>query len=439
MIAYYFPPLATSGTYRTLKFVKYLRRFGWEPVVLTVKRGFCWEGNNEALLEEIPDGVKVFRTHSFEPVNIFRKYMGRGSMFQRNTKVSIGIGKPITPRLFNKMKTFVVRFLTWFSIPDEIVGWLPFAVIKGLMLVKHEKVDIIYTTSPPYTGQMVGYLIKKFTGLPWIADFRDPWTQNMDSFDEKRGWRNRLAELMERSVLTTADKIITTTEPMRQNFLDKYPMLDKNKFIVITNGFDEDDFRDIERGQTANRFIITHTGMLYGTRSAQSFIQAIAELIKEDEQITRELSVNFVGNVGKETLQAIEKYGLGNVVRVFDCIPYKQTLQHQVNSSVLLLINHPGRIGQTQIPSKLFEYFRISKPILALVPSGASADLIATLHAGAIVHPNNVAGIKNEIIKMFSTYKKGLLHNNVDQSMLIQFRRSELTRHLSDVLNILTR
>jgi len=426
MLTYHFPPTINGGVFRTVKFAKYLSRFGWEPVILTSRKK-TQDFAGETLLTEI-SGIRIIRTYAVE--------IGKPRV-KRPKKVDIysySPGNRITS--FKKTLLDILRAIRKFClIPDDKVGWLPFALIQALRTIRREKIILVYTASPPHTGQLVGYLIKKITGLPWVADFRDPWTQNMDSLTEKRGWRNRLAEFMERSVLTTADKIINTTEPMRHNFLNKYPMLDKDKFVVITNGFDEDDFANIKSRQTADKFVITHTGMLYGERSACSFLQALAELIDAGSPVVGELSADFIGNVGRETLRSISELKLENIVKVLGCVPYEQSLQYLANSSILLLITHPGRIGQVQTPAKLFEYLRIGKPILALTPPGTSADLITTLRAGVTVHPHDVMGIKREITKMLLAYQKGQLHSTTDQSMLSKFKRSELTRSLCKIFD----
>ena len=148
MISYRFPPFAGSGVFKTLKFVKYLRNFGWEPVVISAKSS-KFAPIDKTLLEEVPDKIKVFRTYSIE------------SKVYRYLPEIVGInGK-------------------WYQTPDAFIGWLPSALFKAQEVVKNEKPNVIYSTSPPITSHLIAMLLKKKTGLPWVADFRDPWTDNI--------------------------------------------------------------------------------------------------------------------------------------------------------------------------------------------------------------------------------------------------------------------
>ncbi|MCK4996012.1 MAG: glycosyltransferase, partial [Thermoplasmatales archaeon] len=230
MISYSFPPIAGGGVFRTLKFVKFLPNFGYDSVVLSVKKS-KFKDFDETLLNAIPSTTNVYRAKNIES----KIYRYAGSFFHINYK--------------------------WYQIPDVFITWLPFALNKAKYIVKKEKPSVIYSTSPPATSHIIAMLLKKKTKLPWVADFRDPWTDNfIIKYPTK--FHRKLEEKLEKKVLKLADKVILNTESNKDALLKKYPDINKEKFIVITNGYDLDDFENIELSKT-NNFTIASVGSFY--------------------------------------------------------------------------------------------------------------------------------------------------------------------------------
>ena len=403
MIAYHYPPLGGGGVFRTLKFTKYLPQFGFQPYVLTVKNPMQMRITRDTtLLGEIPPQVKVFRTFSFEH-RVLR-----------------------APRLLN-------IDLKWFYIPDVNIGWIPFAVHQGQKIIKKEAIDTIYATAPPFTNFLIGYLLKRKTGKPLVLDFRDPWTQNVFA-KYPTMFHRKIEEKIEKSILKIADYIITTTEPMRLKLMEKYPLV-KGRCGTITNGFDSEDFEDITSTRT-KKFTITYTGYLYGFRTAKHFLIALKNLLKQNNKIRNKIQVVFAGPTNKQTENIVKELELENVVKIIGYIPHRTSLKLMVNSDVLLLIIATEEVfdektGSLMIPGKIFEYLGAKKPILALIPRGAAADLIRSTNTGIIVPPTDTNSIKQKISKLFQEWSRGNLR--ITNGDISKYDRKVLTEKLAKI------
>ena len=402
LIAYHYPPLGGAGVFRTLKFTKYLPKFGYQPHVLTVKNPM-YSTKDLTLVGEIPPEASIHRTFSFEH-RILR-----------------------APRLLSIN-------LKWLYIPDENIGWLPFAVFYGKKIIEKENIGIIYATAPIFTSLLIGCLLKKKTGKPLVVDYRDPWTQNV-FIKYPTKLHKKIEEKMEEVVLNTADYIITTTEPMRLKLIEKYPFV-KEKCVTITNGFDPEDFRGLIRNASKNKFTITYTGYLYGLRTGKPFFVALRELIKEKKELESKIQVLFAGPPSGQTALFAEELGLQNVVKFLGYIPHQESLKLMVNSDALLLIialeeSYDGKTGPLMIPGKLFEYLGAKRSILALVPQGAAADVIRSTKSGIIVSPEDINSIKQAIFKLFQDWERGRL--TIVESNISEYNRELLTAKLAKV------
>lgn len=219
MIAYQFPPMGGSGVQRTIKFVKYMMDFNWEPVVFTRKISKMTL-KDETLSKDIPSNVKIIRTNAYDLTEF--------------------------PSLFGLFGKAIARKIL---IPDGERLWQNFSKEEAVKVIKEEKIDLIYTTSYPYSDHLLGlYLKKKFPNIPWVVDFRDEWTNNPYLLDNPYNpLRMNIERKMEKRVMEVADYLITNTPIMMKNFVDAYPFT-KEKFYVIPNGYDKDDFQGLERG-----------------------------------------------------------------------------------------------------------------------------------------------------------------------------------------------
>lgn len=262
IISYHFPPFRSSGVYRHLKFVKLLRNFGWQPYVLTV-RNPSKRLIEKGLLKDIPDDVAVCHSFTLELDDIenrimyFLKYRKiPWEVWSRNTLQG---RKPLLFRAINKVIKNIIL------IPDDMVGWVPSAILKARSIIMKEDIDLFCTSSPPHSIHLIGLLLKKMTNKPWIADFRDLWTQNF-LYQNKLWHRGKIERHMERTVLECSNRIVTVSKGFKNDLLKLAPRVPEDKIKVITNGFDFDDFKGDRLKETKRRrtaFVITHIGTLY--------------------------------------------------------------------------------------------------------------------------------------------------------------------------------
>ena len=405
MVAYHYPPLSDAGVFRTLKFTKYLPRFGYQPYVLTVKNSM-YGTKDPTLLKEIPPEVEIFRTFSFEH-RILR-----------------------APRLLK-------IDLKWFYVPDVNIGWLPFAVSAGAKIIKEKNIDLVYATSPVWTSLLIGFLLKKKTKKPLVVDFRDPWTDNpFTEYPTK--FHKAIEKKMEEKVLKSADHIITTTEPMTLKLIDKYPFT-KGKCTTLTNGFDSEDFKNLRRNDYGERFTITYVGQLYELRSSRYFLTAIKELLEEKRELRRNVQALFVGHSGKETKDLVKEYELQDIVKLVGYVAHKRSLEFMINSDVLLLLIASEeaieeKMGPPMVPGKLYEYLAAKRPILALIPEGAAANIVRSTKSGNVIPPEEINSIKQAILNFLQEWKRGSLGE--PQSDIIKYDRKALTEKLAKIFSI---
>ena len=433
IIAYPFPPMGGSGVQRTVKFAKYLPQFGWQPVILTVKNPPLCEAD-PSLLDEVPAPVEIHRTWSFEPHRLFRLKNERGSVDDLNTGQDLKPAKRegFFKALFRKIKRFIN---TWVFIPDREIGWFPFALIRGMRIMRRSKIDVIYSTSDPFTDHLTGYILKKLTRKPWVADFRDPWTKSILYYYSPSKFRQIVDVVLEKRFLNAADKIIVVSQPMMNDFLRAYPNVDRAKFIQITNGFDSSDFKNT--GKTVERnekFTITFAGRFSNPITfSPYFLKALSSLVENDSRVKKELRAVFVGDFGPKAWKLLRGLSLEEVVEVIGYVPHHRSVEYIKQADVLLLpINHV--LGHECVYSaKLFEYLAARKPILALVTEGVAASLIREMQAGVIVPPGDLEAIKEAISLLYEKHISNCLELT-RQPSLERFERYNLTKSLAQCL-----
>lgn len=433
MIAYTFPPRGGSGVQRTMKFAKYLPEFGWQPVILTVSNPPLREADY-SLLGELSDDLPVYRVPDLD-MHLIKRFVGE--LFSRDSQRSAKAGPDsaeLTPSARGKVRKAWVSFAgTWLLIPDPCIRWLPAALLAGLRIVR--QCDVIYSTSAPFTDHLVAALLHRFSGKPWVADFRDPWTQYV-IYQHSSRFRSRIDAFLEEHLLKAADVIIVTCAATAKGFQDTYPSLPKDKFVEITNGFDAGDF-DQPVCSHFDAFTIAYTGRFDSKKNASySFLQALRELRCKYPEPASEIKAIFAGSFGEQSHVLLKQWGLEEeeMVKPLGYVPHHESVQLLLKSHVLLLtLNDEPGVDLTY-PGKLFEYLAAGRPILALVPEGATADLIRDIEAGLVVPSDDVGAICKAILDLYSQYKQGnLLPRTYDS--LQQFERRTLTERLARCLN----
>jgi glycosyltransferase involved in cell wall biosynthesis len=259
MVAYFFPPLGGAGVQRTLKFAKYLPDAGWDPTVITVNARDYWMAD-DSLAAELGERVRVVRTASVTGLGMLKRMAPRHA------------GRPGAPRRSAAGLRRLRTLASWFLVPDAYVGWIPYAEAAGKRLLREMPFDLIYTTSSPDSAHLVGRALAREFHLPWVADFRDPWTRRL-SYRPPTRWHDARQRKLERAVLEEASQITVTAEATRDDFQARNPQITAGKVAVVTNGYDEDDFAPwADLHPAPDQMQILHAGQLNPERPAEPFL-----------------------------------------------------------------------------------------------------------------------------------------------------------------------
>lgn len=446
-IAYIFPPLARAGVHRTVRFARYLPDLGWDLTVLTIAEP-CYPPQSPVdreLLKKIPAQVQIASTAAFQgPANLFRiKDLFRSraqalkaaksaaSAPRREPQTGSGDLSPSTAKrgLKQRAKDLLYDLVT---TPDKEINWLPHALPRALKLHRQEKFDLIYSTAPPFTAHLLAKYLKRLTGLPWVADFRDPWARAPWKSEILAGsWRGKVAARLEREFVEHADRIVLNTDWNAAEFSRFYGERLARKFAVITNGFDPQDFAGLDfRAERRAKMIITHTGALYRRRNPLEFFQACENLLRQGKISPQELEIRFIGVIAPELYRSFAGgEELKRVITVLPQVSHREALAHQMESDVLLILQ-PGT--SVSVPGKIFEYIGMRKRILALTPPGATADVVRENNLGPVLAPEDIPGIEAALLRLVEEFRNGGVQAPSANGAFQKYDGVALTRQLHE-------
>ena len=423
IITYYWPPAGGSAVYRWLKFTKYLREFGWEPLVYTAENGEYAELDPENA-KDIPQGITILKQPIWEPYDLYKKFIGQ----KKTEKVNVGF-------LTEKKKPGLTEAVSvWirgnFFIPDARKFWVKPSVKYLSSWLKENPVDAIVSSGPPHSMHLIAMSLKKRFNIPWVADFRDPWTK-IDFYNELHlTWlADRKHHRLEKKVVTTADSIVTVGNEMRKEF----EALGAKKAVTITNGFDTADHVEgyVEMDK---KFTLAHFGTVNKARNPELLWKVLSELVLENKEFASDLELKFVGRLDSSAREAIDKYNLSPYLNKIDFLLHKEVLLKQRQSQVLLLLINQTHNAGGILTGKFFEYLAAERPILAIGPiKGDVADILASSKAGQIIDFDDRSGLKDCILEYYAKYKTGQLQ--VNPTGINSYSRYELTRKLAEVIS----
>jgi len=416
VITYYWPPAGGAGVQRWLKFSKYLPQSGWEPVILTVDPQFAaYPAIDTTLANDIPGNIEVHRTKA---TDWFRLY---GNDKSKVPSAGFAVN------MDNSVKGKISRFIRGnFFIPDPRRGWNKFAFRKACEIIETQKINLIVTTSPPHSTQLIGLRLKKrFPSITWIADLRDAWTDiyyyNLfyPTFISKSIDRH-----FEKEVLHNADQIITVGNNLAKTFISKTAGID-SKIHIIPNGYDEADFVGISP-LMPDKFTITYIGTLSEAYPLEGFLSALAIIEKDGLNFL----LRFVGPIPEEVKKKISSYISSTKIEYISYIPHIEAIKLIAKSSLLLLVIPETRKNDAITPGKVFEYIRACKPVLYIGPKdGDAANYLRRCGHRGIFNSDDYAGMA-EFLKLNAENAVHLesLHN-------LEFSRRGLTNTLCNLLN----
>ncbi|MFH0794350.1 MAG: glycosyltransferase, partial [bacterium] len=345
IITYDFPP-AITGVRRVLSFLRHLTEFGWRPAVLTCKPVATFQYDPSPLDEIRALRVPVFRAGSLDPYRIahcLRRAAKEGSADARN---------PSAPNPARRGASFLRR---WVFCPDDRCLWIPFATAAGRDLLGRYSFDAFLTTSHPNSAHLVGLNLKKsFPAIPWIADFRDGWTQNDSFFNPPTSIHRWLGESGEKKVARRADLVTAVSDPITDHLRSLCPR-SPNKFMTLPNGFEPLNFNGLTY-KPSSRFSIAYTGTFFGPRSPETFLRGLNIWLERFPERRTELTVDLYTSLSPEARDLVANLGLSQQVREKGFVAFREALEAQVAADLLLLIVAPGPRSKIMLTQKVFEY-----------------------------------------------------------------------------------
>ncbi len=365
-ITYYYPPSSGAGVQRPHKLAKNLLQFGVEPIVISVDpEKASYAGFDYHLLEEVPKNLRVYRTSTNEHYKYYKKFV------KKNIPTA-GFANESNPGLLQKIARFIRGN---FYFPDPRKGWNNDAFEQAKKIILEEKIDTVFTTSPPHSTHLIGMRLKKELGVRWICDLIDPWT---DIYYFKQLYHLPFAlkinQRMEREVLEQADDLITCSYNFRDLFLTKTPKIKADDFKILYYGYDKENFANLVSSPSDKEFIITYTGTIADIYYPQGLFRAIRRVA---EQNNIPIKLRFVGIASKGIQAMIQEAGLESMTEFTGLVPHNDSLNYLMQSTVLLLIVPKNENNEGIIPGKIFEYFASRKPVISLAnDAGDVARLI---------------------------------------------------------------
>jgi glycosyltransferase involved in cell wall biosynthesis len=408
MVAFHYPPYrGGSGVHRALKFSKYLPENHWVPLVVSAHpRAYPQVGEEQ--LREIPSEVQVFRTFALSTEKHLALWGGY-------------------PRIL--------------ALPDQWASWVLGAVPRCLMLIRKYRPRVLWTTYPIATAHLIGLLVSRISGIPWVADFRDSMTEpgypNTPVLRKSYLW-------IERKTMVQASKIVFTTNLTRQMYIQRYPQWPMNdKSVTIENGYDEEDFKEIQSMAVPNtvypkqKIRILHSGLIYPEeRNPLYFFRALSRLKERKIIASGMIQIELRGSGTEATYQSlIEKYGISDIVLLHGTLPFHASLREAMSVDALLLMQ--GSCCNHQIPAKVYEYLRLNKPILALTDAkGETAALLKRCGGVKVVDLENEEQLVEELPGFFEHVRQGR-YPKPDPEISGQFSRKNQSKRLTEIFESL--
>lgn len=422
IITYYWPPSGGGGVQRWLKFAKYLPELGWDPVIFTPENP-DFEIKDESLTKDVSENLEVVKLPILEPFSIYRKLMGNKAEQKQGVVKKEG-GSPMQ------------KLVTWVRgnvfIPDARMFWIKPATKYLVKYLKENPVDVIISTGPPHSMHMIAGAVKRQTGIPWLADFRDPWSE-WDVLPQlslnERSWKKH--KQLEFEVLNGADRVVTVSKRLGVA-LDKLTGVPGVR--VINNGFDGDDF-DETAPVEVDKFRIVHMGLLNEGRNPKHLWEVLNERCLQDEQFRQSLEVVLAGTIEQAVKDDIASYtALSAQVKILDYVAHEEALGIYKQSAVLLLLVNNTSNASWILPGKMYEYFSAQKPILALGNKNSDAnDMLEDCGYKSFMSYTDARGIKDAVDELYDLYRKDNL--SVSTEKINRYTRKNLTGQLSVILD----
>ena len=372
IITYYWPPSGGPGVQRVLKFCKYLNETDWKPIILTVENGDF--PVFDQTLEKDVVRYKIYKSKSYSFHKIF-------NFFNKNRTT------PTFQLSSAKQDGFLIKLFRWIRlnmvIPDGRIGWYFDSINIGKKIFEENKIDAIFSSAPPYTTHLIAKNLALLHNLPWIADFRDPWTDRFYNYENKRWWiTSKLDKVLENSVINSAQKCVTVSKEISRSF--------KGDFKVIHNGYDEEDFLNVYPNKEEENVVIRYLGTMTKSQNPKIFFEAISNLNYNQSKY----KVELIGNIHPDVKVYIQNRGFEKFVEFISYVDHSKAIQKMVNSHFLLLVIPNTAKNKGIVTGKLFEYIRSMSKIIMIGPLDSdAAEIINNTSSGRCFDYDNSTDI----------------------------------------------
>ena len=427
IITYYWPPSGGSGVQRWLKMSKYLPENGWQPVIYTAKDAE-YPVEDPSLEQDVAPEAEVIRRPIVEPYSFYKQFLG----MKKGEKVKAGFINE-----GEKKNGWKENLSVWLRgnlfIPDARCWWVKPSVRFLKRYLKEHPVDAMISTGPPHSMHLIAKALHKKFNIPWVADFRDPWT-DIDFYKDLKLTRcaDKKHHRLENQVLTEATKVVTIGWDCAKG-LESHGAKD---VVVITNGYDDwgkicvkTDENPSLRDHKSLPFTMSHIGIIGENRNPEMFWQAVSELVDKN------LKIRLIGQVDNSIVESIKRNDIEKYVEIIPYIPHNQVIEEQAKSDVLLLFVNNTPNAKGILTGKIFEYMASGRPILCIGPEdGDSARILSETQTGITVDFNDKEKMKSVILDYISKFQENQLITERKEAVE-KYSRRNLTKEFVKILN----
>ena len=414
---------------RWVKFAKYLPSEGWQPVIYTPENPEQLAVDH-SLEAEIPEDTEIIKTHVTEPYELYKRFLKRSGHSKEAVEVN-----PVNAQ----NKSLAQKAAMWIRgnlfRPDPRCLWIRPSVRFLKKYLEEHPVDLIVSTGPPQSMHLIGRRLAEETGLPWIADFRDPWTKifyfkHLAMTKATERWHHR----MEKKVLDDATAVVAVSPLVQQEF----QAMTQTPVELITNGYDECDFPD-ERNTAAaggpdKDFTVTHTGLFAADGNPTVLWEVLAEKCADDADFRSKLKIKLIGKTDEQIIKAIDNAGLKENLTDLGYQPHNIAVEEQRQASLLILPLRKEPEYRAVLPGKLFEYLASCRPIFGIGQTdGAMSMILNQTKIGVVLDWNDKEGIRNHIDNCWTRHLEGRLET--DSADISGFTRRSLTRQMAKLFD----
>lgn len=430
IVTYYWPPAGGGFVQRVSKFCKYLPQLGWQPAVLTVDQGTY--ANTDASMQDETSAVDpVYRAHSWEPHSLYARITG--AKHEPGNTDSGGTSKS---RLSQHLHTVAEYIRLNCFIPDARIGWYPGAVRLGHKAVAEFQPDAIFSTAPPFTVHLVARALHRKSGLPWIADYRDPWAENCayNTLPRLRPvkWINHRMEV---STYHEASRVICAAQRQMEIQSAKVSEEDQAKFRLIRNGYDLVTAPD--QVAASDRFMLSYFGSIYPQRFPVRLVDALEQALTESDTFRKDFCFRLVGTVSGDIRTMLTSRLGSDAVDIVPFQPSDAVQRMLYDVQCLLLTVNKAYLNELIVPGKIYQYLATGNPMLGIGPvDGESARLTAEYEGGQFCDYEDADGIRRFMLESHARWKAGTLNNGIRDLKPLQ-RRTQ-AGELAELLNEIT-